>query len=94
MFFVRGLPPRRKVRKYKMKINAKRLLSLLLVLLLLAALPCATAFAASIELTVGQPCDMVIEQRAESGYITGVSIAGGSCPGLTLETSSAGTAGR
>lgn len=75
-----------------MRINARHLLSLLLAVLLLAALPCGVARAASLELTVGQACDYCIEQRADPGYITGVSIVSGSCPGLTLEVSSDGTA--
>lgn len=74
-----------------MKINAKLLLSLLLTVLLLASLPVA-AFAADLELTVGEAREYCIEQRADPGYITGVNIVSGSCPGMALEVASDGTA--
>ena len=67
-----------------MKHTMRPFLSLLLAALLLCALP-AAASALDLSLTVGQAHETCIEQRAEAGYITGVSITSGSCPGLSLE---------
>ena len=74
-----------------MKHTMRPFLSLLLAALLLCALP-AAASALDLSLTVGQAHETCIEQRAEAGYITGVSITSGSCPGLSLEVNSDGTA--
>ena len=74
-----------------MKRTMRPILSLLLAVLVLAALP-VSAFAMDLSLTVGQAHETCIEQVAESGYITGVSITSGSCPGMSLVVNSEGNA--
>ena len=78
---------------YKMKKNLSRILSVFLIVLLLASLPMAQAFAAY-DCKCGTYSELVLAQfsgKDDNNIVDKASISSGSCPGMSLKLSADAT---